>query len=134
VFQGIVDVLPKRQRQLRGLRDSAGQPDDRNHANQHVDDLSGRRARTHRGIGLSSVGRHSTTDSDQRSDPHEFQGFRIEPGGVDLAAAAQFHIACVIDGQPPQPFHLVQGHLILPSQIASDEITATLTGKQAPGG
>jgi hypothetical protein len=40
VFQGIVDVLPKRQRQLRGLRDSAGQPDHRNHANQHVDDLS----------------------------------------------------------------------------------------------
>jgi hypothetical protein len=85
VFQGIVDVLPKRQRQLRGLRDSARQPDERNHANQHVDDLSGHRARTHRGIGPSWVGRHSTTDSDQRSDP-------------------------------------------------SDEITATLTGKQAPGG
>ena len=82
-----------------------------------------------------SVGRHSTTDSDQRSDPHEFQGFRIEPGGVDLAAAAQFHIACVIDGQPTQPFHLVQGQTpSFPSQIASDEITATLTGKQAPGG
>jgi len=84
VFQGIVDVLPKRQRQLRGLRDSARQPDERNHANQHVDDLSGRRARTHR-ASARSVGRHSTTDSDQRSDP-------------------------------------------------SDEITATLSGKQAPGG
>jgi ATP/maltotriose-dependent transcriptional regulator MalT len=110
VFQGILDVVPKRQRQLRCCGNSAGQPDDRNDANQHVDDLSGRRARAHCGIGLSSVGGHGTTDGDQCSDPRQLHRFGIERSGVDVGSA-DFPEACVIDRQTAQLFHVVQGRL-----------------------
>ena len=83
VFQGLVDVVPERHRQLRGRRDDAGQPDDGNDADQHVDDLGGRRAGTHRGIGLRSVGRHRATDRDQRGEPDQRQRLRIELSGLE---------------------------------------------------
>ena len=51
-FQGLTGVVPERQRELRGRRDNGGEPDDGNDADQHVDDLGGRRARIDRGIGV----------------------------------------------------------------------------------
>ena len=57
LLQGLLDVVAERHRELRGRRDDAGQPDDGHDADQHVDDLGGRRARTHRGIGVCPVGR-----------------------------------------------------------------------------
>ena len=60
-----------------------GQPDDGNDADQHVDDLGGRRARTHRGIGLRSVGRDRATDRDQRGEPDQRQRLRIELPGLE---------------------------------------------------
>ena len=83
MFQRLVDVIPERQRQLRGRRDNAGHPHDRNDPDQHVDDLGGRRARRHRGIGLFAIGRASTPDRDQRSQAHQRQRLRIEICGLD---------------------------------------------------
>lgn len=82
-----------------------GESDDRNYADQHIDDLGGRRARTHRGIGVCPIGRNSATDRDQRGEPDERQRLRIEllrlgPG----SSSAFFRKLCVIDGQTAQPF------------------------------
>ena len=80
-FEGLVDVVPERHRELRRGRDDAGQPDDGNDADQHVDDLGGGGARAHRGIGLRAVGRHSATDRDQRGQADQRQRLRIERPG-----------------------------------------------------
>ena len=62
-------------------------PDDGNDAKQHVNDLSGRRARVDRGIGLRCVGRNGATDRDQGGEPDQRKrpGIQhgIEPCGVD---------------------------------------------------
>jgi hypothetical protein len=44
----LAGVVPEGQRELWGRRDNGGEPDDGNDADQHVDDLGGRRARNHR--------------------------------------------------------------------------------------
>ena len=75
-FQGVVDVVAERHRQLRRRRDDAGEPDDGDDADQHVDDLGRRRARAHRGIGVRSEGRDRPTDRDQRGEPDERQRLR----------------------------------------------------------
>ena len=62
-----------------------GQPDDGNDADQHVDDLGGRRPGAHRGIGLRPVGRDRATDRDQRGEADERQRLRIELLGLDVA-------------------------------------------------
>ena len=59
-----------------------GEPDDGNDADEHVDDLGGRRPCTHRGVGLGAVGRHRATDRDQRGEADQRQRLRIELGGA----------------------------------------------------
>ena len=129
MFSFIVGVISQGQRQLWGRRDSAGQPDDGNHANQHVDNLSGRRARIYGGIGLGSVGGHSTTDRDQRGEPYQLQRLRIQPRGIEaVGAEAVFGKACVIDGHTAKQFPVVQDETCPFHANWFDEITGTLIG------
>ena len=108
-FQRVVGVVSKRHRELRGRSDNAGKPDDGNDADQDVDDLSGRRARIHRGIGLRSIGRNRATRRDQRGEPDERERLRIELSGLDSGSAdAARRKAGVVDGQTAQPLRVVQ--------------------------
>jgi len=87
MFQGIVEVVPKRHRELRGRRDNAGEPNDGNDANQHLDDLGGRRTSAHGRISLLSIGRASAADCDQGGETDERLRLRIETSRLAFGSA-----------------------------------------------
>ena len=115
IFQRRLDVIPQRHRQLRSRRDHAGQPDHGNHTDQHVDNLGGGRAGTHRGIGLRPVGRTSAPYGDQRGQAHQRQRLGTEVLEVDVPADALGE-AGVVDGQTAQPLRVVHTQPILSCQ------------------
>ena len=88
-FEGLVEVVAERHRHLRGGRDHPGEPDNRNDAEQRVDDLGGCCPRADSGIGLGAVRGFSATDGDQRGQADQRQRLRIEfagPGPASVVA------------------------------------------------
>ena len=70
-----------------GLETQDVAANNRNDSHQHVDDLGSRRTRIDRGIGLSTVGRNSTTDRDQSCEPATAPAFSNR--GSDHAGAGR---------------------------------------------
>jgi DNA-binding CsgD family transcriptional regulator len=124
LFQGLVEVVAERQRHLRGRRDNAREADDGYDADQHVDDLGGRRARAHRGIGLGSIGGDSTADRHQRGEPDELQRLQIELQGLDLNRLhGAFGEARVVEAERAQSVRVVHADSSL-YVVTSEGITA----------
>lgn len=78
VASGLVDVVPERQRQLRGCRHHRRQPYHRNYCHQHLDDLGSCGTGIDSSIGLGAVRRNGATDGDQRCEPNQRLSSRIE--------------------------------------------------------
>ena len=73
----------------RGRRDNTGESDDGNDAEQHLDDLGGRRARTHRGVRLRSIGWNRAADRHQRADAD--QGQRLGSSSTESSPTPLTH-------------------------------------------
>jgi hypothetical protein len=87
VFQGIVEVVSERHRELRGRPDNAGKPNDGNDVDQNIDDLGGRRTSAHRRISLLPIGWACAADCDQGGEADERLGLRIQTSRLAFGSA-----------------------------------------------
>ena len=86
-----------------------GVPTIGNDAEQHLNDLVGRRTRTHRGIGLCAIGRSRATDRHQRGEADQGQRLRIELDKVNPHTGSNvLGELFVVDGQQAQCFPVIQ--------------------------
>jgi hypothetical protein len=128
----VVGVQTQRHRQSRGRYDHARETDDRDNADQHINDLVDRRARVQSGIGTLSESGNSGTDRDQCAQADE----RERPAVEFLGLRADFvddirGNAWIILSHSAQSFRVVHdGHLSAPA--ASRAIAAPSTDRTPP--